>query len=245
MKKQLLGISLYPYTIADVTEEIMNYVDQRKTCVITTPNPEIMIEASKNPPLLEVLKQATFAICDGVGLHFFTGAPVIKGRQLFEALLAQAEKNSLSVYILTGSERTLSGCFKHIQLQYPNIKTDGAVGPLLTQEARPTSPHEKEKENVIVKDILFKKPNMVFIGFGCPKQELWMQRLKEKIPQICWMTVGGTLDTYSGAKQTPPQQFVSLKLEWLYRLIIEPKRFKRIITAILEFPLLILTKRIT
>jgi N-acetylglucosaminyldiphosphoundecaprenol N-acetyl-beta-D-mannosaminyltransferase len=84
---------------------------------------------------------------------------------------------------------------------------------------------------------------MLFVAFGAPNQELWIARNLAKMPSVkVAMGVGGAFDFIAGKQKRAPQIFRSLGLEWLYRLMREPRRIVRIINAVVVFPFLVITR---
>ena len=84
------------------------------------------------------------------------------------------------------------------------------------------------------------KPDLLFVAFGAPKQELWISKWQKKLNVRGMMAVGGSLDYYSGVVKEVPSSIKNLGLEWLWRLINEPKRLVRIFNAVVIFPLTLL-----
>jgi N-acetylglucosaminyldiphosphoundecaprenol N-acetyl-beta-D-mannosaminyltransferase len=104
------------------------------------------------------------------------------------------------------------------------------------------SPATIDEEHILEK-IRAASPRMLFVAFGAPNQELWIARNLAKMPSVkVAMGVGGAFDFIAGKQKRAPQIFRSLGLEWLYRLMREPRRIVRIINAVVVFPFLVITR---
>lgn len=222
-------------------DEIQEKLTKKSQFYIVTPNPEIIIEARHNPELTHSLNSAHFSIPDGVGLKFANRSlKIIKGREFASDLLDIANKEKLKVYLLGSNDFANKKAQKILQSKYPNIKFSGSAGPRLDKNALPVSEVDTNIQFEILKEINSFKPDLLFIAFGAPKQEIWIENWLPKLKVTGAMTVGGSLDYYAGFTRPVPNLVENLKLEWLWRLIQEPKRAGRIFNALVVFPLKVL-----
>ncbi len=134
-----------------------------------------------------------------------------------------------SIYLLGSSQEVIEKTVAKLQREFPLINIVGYRNGFLKKS-------DKEK---IISELKYKKPEIVFVAQGSPKQEYLMDELIKKHPAL-YMGLGGSFDVYCGLKQRAPEFFLKSNLEWLYRLIKEPLRFKRQIVLI---KFLILLKR--
>ena len=130
-----------------------------------------------------------------------------------------------------------------LELSYKQIKIGSLKGPKLDTEANPMSEKDREVETEAIKIINNFKPQILFVAFGAPKQERWICKNFSKLNIGGAMAVGGTFRYISGQAKLPPKWMESLGLEWLWRLLTEPWRFKRILTAVFIFPLKVIIFR--
>ncbi|OFX62325.1 MAG: glycosyl transferase [Bacteroidetes bacterium GWA2_30_7] len=98
-----------------------------------------------------------------------------------------------------------------------------------------------EDKELLINDLTEKKPDIVFVAMGTPKQEILMDELKKAHPAL-YQGLGGSFDVYSGKVKRAPKIFISLGIEWLYRLLKEPTRIKRQLVLVKFFWLLIIGK---
>ena len=223
---QILGIKLNSTREDEVLALVESFIAQGRKFTIFTPNPEIVLLAQKDEKLKKALNSADLLIPDGIGLKYAAkflhkiDLNIIPGRKLFLKLLALARKNNWKVFFLGGK----------------GIKNVTA-GPMLNKSGEPVSERDRKIEIEIEKKINKVKPDLLFVGFGAPKQERWIFEHLSKLNIGGAMSVGGTFAYLAGRSRLPPEWLEKAGLEWLWRLIHEPKRFSRILRAVIIFPL--------
>ena len=112
------------------------------------------------------------------------------------------------------------------------------AGPRLNRNGQPVTEEDREIENKIIGKINKLKPDLLFVGFGMPRQEKWIARNLAKLDIGGAIAVGGTFDYVFGSAMLPPKGLERWGLEWFWRLIREPKRLGRILNAVVIFPFL-------
>ena len=240
----ILEIKVDKTTKALVLDRITHFLANNKKFYIVTPNPEIILAAQNNPHLKKVLNNADISVPDGVGLKLaHTSLEIIKGRELMFDLISMAHKDKLKLFFLGASESINAMTLEHIRDKYPGLVIAGSSGPFLNSSAEPASDKEKQKEMSVIENINKFKPDILFIAFGAPKQEIWLDKWKSKLQVRGLMTVGGSFDYLVGAKI--PSIFADLGLEWLMRLVREPSRIGRIVNAVFVFPLVLLKSKLS
>lgn len=225
---QILGVRINITLEREVLNTISNFlVHGHKFCLFST-NPELLVMAASDVALKKIINQADLAIPDGVGLKVAVPKlPIIKGRQLFLALTALAKKEKWRTFFLGG------------------LGISGVVaGPRLNRVGEPASPAERTIQAKLIAKINRAKPDLLFVGFGMPKQEYWIARNLPKLKIGGVMAVGGTFDYLYGKAKLPPKWLERLGLEWLWRLIREPWRAGRAFNAAVVFPLKIFWHRV-
>jgi N-acetylglucosaminyldiphosphoundecaprenol N-acetyl-beta-D-mannosaminyltransferase len=218
----ILGIKVNSTPKRELLVQIQGKLAKKEKFYIVTPNPEIILQAQNNLKLASALNNADFSIPDGFGLKLAnTNLEIIKGRELMLDLFKIANKKKLKVYLLGSTKEVNEKSLNLLGVEYPNIIAKGSA------------PYTE----VDTKEINSFKPDLLFIAFGAPKQETWINNNLKNLNLIGAMAIGGSLDYYSGFVKPVPNLLASLKLEWLWRLIQEPKRIGRIIKATIIFPL--------
>ena len=150
----------------------------------------------------------------------------ISGSDFFWDLIKFAGQNNLAVFFLGGFDDTPKKVAEAVQKKYPHLKLVGY------SNAYPTDFEQNQK---ILQQINSSAATILFVAYGPVKQERWIANNLNNLNVKVAIGVGGTFDYISGAKKTPPKLMKKLGLEWLYRLVTQPKRFKRIWHALVSF----------
>ena len=218
-------IEVLSYPLADITyDEVVFSIQKRLTepgfTYIITLNPEILIRADQDPEVSAIIKNAFLCLADGSGLilasrFLYKKAPSkITGMDLTTMLL---EKGSFSFYLVGGHPDILPKAVEVIAKDYPKSVIKGSQHGYF----------KPEEEAAIIADIQAKKPDIVLVGLGFPKQERFLKSLETQLTYGVGMGVGGVFDILSGSKPRAPEIWQKLHVEWLYRGLIEPQRMKR------------------
>lgn len=193
---------------------------------ICVANVHMCMEAYRNHEYKKIVNDADMVTADGMPLVFALKSLFgikqerIAGMDLLPALLASAEEKGLSVFFYGGTDEILDNTQKYIQQQYPNLIKHHYYCP-------PFRSLTMQEEDEVVKMINDTQSNLVFVSLGCPKQEKWMASMRGKI-NACMLGIGGALPVMIGMQKRAPKWMQKSSLEWLFRLLQEPKRlFKR------------------
>lgn len=169
---------------------------------------------------------------------------VIRGREFFIDLIKLANKKAWRVYLLGGKKGVAESVQKKFEQNYKKIRIKSSSGPILNNSGLAVSDEDKVEEKRVVEEINNFKPHLLFVAYGAPKQEKWLYRWLPKLKIGVGMVVGGTLDYLAGTAKLPPKWMSDAGIEWLWRVVQEPKRIGRIITAIILFPLKIFSYKL-
>lgn len=178
----------------------------------------------------------------GLSLFFnrkwlFGFSEVVPGRWLFEKLVQKSAKEGKRVFLLGGKPRVAEKAVMTLNAKWPMLNAKYNSGPWLNLEGEPRDEGQKKIEEKVIQEINKFNPEFLFVGFGHPKQEKWLARNLARLNVGAAMTVGGAFDYLAGAVPEPPQILAQAGLEWLWRLFTQPRRIRRIFTAIVVFPL--------
>lgn len=245
----ILGVRLNSTPKEELLKQVVQKLQKKIQFYIVTPNPEIILQAQNDPKLSHSLNSADFSIPDGVGLRYVGSgagdgiASVIKGREFMIDLFKIANTEKLKVYFLGAKKEVNEKALAKIKTEYTEINAKGNSGPWLDNTANPISEVDSNIEKDIVKEINNFKPELLFIAFGAPKQEIWINNWLPKLNITGAMVVGGSLDYYAGFVKPVPKFFENLNLEWLWRLIQDPRRIGRVVNATIIFPIVVLTHK--
>lgn len=201
-------------------ERILN---EEKTFIVTA-NPEIVTKANTDPVYRETLNKADFITADGVGVVIASKilkTPLkerVAGFDLMGKLLEKAEQQNLKVYLLGAKDTTLEKAYKNIKEKHPQLNIVGRHHGYIDIE-----------DEDLVEEIASLQPDIIFVALGFPKQEYWIAEHMHRFKKGLFMGIGGSFDVWAGEAKRAPEIWIKLNLEWLYRLIQEPTRFKRML----------------
>lgn len=200
-------------------DDLATIDDSTYVCVA---NVHMLIEGYKNPIFQQVINQADIATPDGMPLAkamswlYGINQDRVAGMDLMSDLIEISAQKNLSIYLYGSTDEVLAKVIQKASDDFPNIHIAGAYSPPF----RELSAQEKES---IIEQINATNPNFVFVALGCPKQERWMAEHKGKI-KSCMIGLGGAFEVYAGIKNRAPLWMQKASLEWLYRLVQDPKR---------------------
>ncbi len=207
----------------------------QKPLWFVTANPEILLEARRNPLYHQALLQADARLVDGFGLwcalRLQGECPSrLTGVDLAEEMIRFSIQKQWKMVLLGGASTHAAG--EAMRKRYPDARIDaeeaGTIGVDGTTD---------ERTDEAMSRITLLAPDVLLIGFGHPKQEQWIARHLHEFPSVkVVIGVGGTFDVWSGRIQRAPQWMRTLGLEWSWRVIREPSRIGRIFHAIIVFP---------
>jgi len=246
----ILGVKISSSSQDDLLKAIEKWLIEKRHFLIVTPNPEIVLMSQSNELLRNALNSADISLPDGIGLVFAakflrnSHMRRIQGRKFMVSLLGQLNKMGGKVYFVGSTDAVIQSVLERVSQDFPHVHAKGTSGPLLSRNGKPIDKVSENRETAALNEITSFKPNIVFVGFGAPKQELWSAKHRNIFSKSGVMVVGGSLDTYSGHVSHPPVLFEQLGIEWLWRFIHEPKRLIRILNAVFVFPLFVVKAKI-
>ena len=201
-------------------------LDLSKRQVINTINPHSYVTAKEDKPFFEALHDSDLLIPDGSGIVIAAkqinkqDIKKIAGADLHKFLLEEMNKKSGKVFYMGAAQKTLDKIKEKIKLEYPNI--------IVASYSPPFKPEFTNEDNqIICKKINTFKPDVLFIGMTAPKQEKWLHQHKDRLEFTISSCIGAVFDFYAGTVERPSDFWVNIHLEWLPRLLKEPKRLWR------------------
>lgn len=201
--------------------------EPQRPILIMGPNAQLVTLAARNRRFAAALRSADLAVPDGISVVLaarLLGQPVterVTGGDLMERLCIKAAQHNLSVFFLGGLQGAAEMTAHKFEQSYPGFRTAGMYYPPFGFE---TDPAEQDR---IRRCISNAKPDILCVAFGAPKQEIWMHENCPTLPIGAAISVGAALDTQSGLRKRAPKWTHRSGLEWLYRLIQEPRRLWR------------------
>lgn len=220
-KHPILGAPISITTFDEVQRVIDNPRTDRAT-VIAVCNVHSVMTARRNPELAEVLREADVATPDGMPLVW--GLRALgheQGERVYgPAIMERAVANQATAhehFLFGSTPETLDRLQERIRRLNPEARIAGAVSPPF----RPLTPSEDDE---ILRAMTASGASVVWVGLGMPKQELWMDGVKTRLPGVTLVGVGAAFDFLAGAKPQAPPWMQERGLEWLYRFVQEPGR---------------------
>lgn len=204
---------------------------------VVTANPEIVMLARERQDFRSIVEQA-YVVPDGIGIVYaarWTNQPIyerVTGVELLEALMAEADRRRWIVYLLGAHPEVISLAAEKLAERYPGARVVGHRDGYFRQD----------EEEQIVQEIAEKQPHLLFVALGAPRQEQWMAKYRDQLNASLMMGVGGSFDVISGKVKRAPAIWQKLHLEWFYRLMCQPSRWKRQV-AIPRFVLTVLREK--
>ncbi|MGJ7922722.1 WecB/TagA/CpsF family glycosyltransferase [Neobacillus sp. LXY-4] len=220
----ILGIKITNTTLKAFTKKITEHIIESKKTFIVTANPEIVMRARKDTSYQSIINDADYVTADGIGI--VKASAILKqplpervaGFDLLLELLKVANTKTLKVYLLGAKHEVLEKAVQHIQLNYPGVVMVGYHHGYFDWE-----------DPSLKKSIRELEPDLVFVGLGMPKQEKWISQNIGYFNMGIFIGVGGSLDVLAGNVKRAPSLWIKLNLEWLYRLLSQPSRWKRML----------------
>lgn len=161
----------------------------------------------------------------------------IKGREMFIELVVLANKKRWKVFLFGGEHREAQETARKLERNYKRVKIRFAAGPVFSKEGQPISVKDREGEKEVIDSINEFRPHLLFVALETPKQEKWIGKWLPKLSIGGAMVVGGTFRYIAGQAPLPPKWMEGAGLEWVWRLLTEPYRLRRILNAWPIFPL--------
>lgn len=229
----LLDVRVDDVTMDQALDMIAAFIDQGGPHHVVTVNPEFVMAAQRDPAFRAVLNAAQLAVPDGVGLNVaarWTGQQLrgrVPGVELCERLAALSAQRGYRIYLLGAAPGVAQTTAAVLERRFPGVVIVGcfAGSPRLEDEAE------------IRERIRVARPDLLLVAYGAPQQDLWIARQQPMLKIPVALGVGGTFDFLSGRVVRAPGWMRRLGLEWLFRLIRQPWRWRRIWTAVVRFPL--------
>lgn len=225
---EILGIKIDKVDMNGAVERAQSYLSQDELKMIFTPNPEMVITATKNEELKQALNNSDMNIPDGNGIVWASKkikkplAERVAGFDFIHKLFDLGKNNDIKFYLLGAKTEIVEKAKQNLENQ--GVKIVGFHDGYF------------KDEQPIIDEINSLDVDVLLVALGAPKQELFIYKNKDKLKAKIAIGVGGSFDVISGEVKRAPKIFIKLKLEWLYRGLTDIKRIRRLM-AIPEFML--------
>ncbi|NJL62699.1 MAG: WecB/TagA/CpsF family glycosyltransferase [Methylacidiphilales bacterium] len=226
----VLGLPVHVMT--NYPNWLLERVQSGQGAHVVTLNAEMTMQAEQNKPLADVIRNAELVIPDGAGVVLYLrlllqqNVQRAPGIELAENLLQSIERShsTAKVFFYGGAPGVAQKAAEYWQQQASELQIVGTNSGY----------HSSEEEQNLKQTLVQIQPQVILVGLGVPRQEMWIAQNRHLCPQAIWIGVGGSFDIWSGTKTRAPAWLGNNNLEWLYRLYQEPWRWKRML-ALPEF----------
>jgi N-acetylglucosaminyldiphosphoundecaprenol N-acetyl-beta-D-mannosaminyltransferase len=221
----VLGARVASLTMDAALSRIGRWAGEAQPAVVCFTNAHSLVTAHRDPALARALADADLCLPDGAPVAWMLShllgrpQPRVPGPDLMWAYLGEAARRDESVFLYGGSPTVLEGLQRRLTSAFPGLVIAGACSPPF----RPLTPDE---DNEVTRRINESGARTVWVGLGCPKQELWMHEHRSKV-QAVMLGVGAAFDFHAGTLPRAPNWMHGRGLEWLHRLSREPRRLWR------------------
>ena len=222
MKTDVLGVAFDALTLTEAEERADALLRARKGGYIVTANPEIVLHSRDDAAYAAAVNGADLVLADGVGDLYaarILGTPLperVAGSDLTSRLLSRLAERGGSVFLYGARPGVAERAGEALRSACPGLRIAGTENGYISDETALFTALDKEQ------------PDLLLLGLGVPRQELWMAQNRQRTNAVM-IGVGGLLDVFAGDIPRAPEAWQRLGLEWLYRLLREPRRIKRMI----------------
>lgn len=238
MRTKILNINFDTYTRAEALNKLLEFINTDTNHIVVTPNPEMVMVSRKDKEFEKVLLEADLVVPDGIGIVLASKLNKVKitervaGCDLFLSLFDKIKDTENTVYLLGAGRGVAERAKINMEKQYKGLKIVGVHDGYF----------DKNEEQKIIEEIQRLKPDVLLVGLGMAKQEKWIYNHKNLNVKIS-AGVGGSIDVMAGEVKRAPDIFIKFGLEWLYRLLCQPKRIFRMMSLPL-FVLVVIKEKI-
>lgn len=218
---EFAGVKVDNVTLKEALEKVKEFLSSSQPHLIVTPNPEMIVAAQSDQELKQILNNADLRVPDGISMVVVSrilGNPLkerVTGIDLMLKITEMSAQQGFKIFLLGSKPGIVEDAAHTLISQYPNLLIAGTHHGYFGDDSE------------VVQKIKNAKPDILFVGLGAGQQEKWLNCHLKDLNIPVSMVIGGSLDIISGRKKRAPQWIQALYIEWLYRLIAEPDRWKR------------------
>lgn len=223
-KADILGVRVAALTMGEAVKTAEAFMDSEKPHLIATANAEMIMRATHDTELKEILNTADLVVPDGAGTVWasnYLGVQMperVAGFDLVQALFANAPAKKRRIFFFGSAPGVAEKAKEKAEKDYPGIQIVGTRDGFFTAE----------DEAEIIAQIKEAKPDLLLAALGVPKQEKWLKAHMQELNCPLCIGVGGTFDVMAGVMKRAPLWMQKAKLEWLFRGMLQPKRIGRL-----------------
>ncbi len=238
-RANIFGYPVDIVTCEDILKFTLEKIKSNQGMHVVTINPEIISAADKNPELARIIREAELVIPDSTGVMLAiaslgdSSAEKIPGIEFSEKLMKKCEGKGVKTAFLGGSPDIVNKMNTEIQKRFPGLNVVFSHHGYFNES----------QISCIRQELVELAPDLLFVALGCPKQEFFIKQHRNLLPKTVMIGVGGSFDVWAKKVKRAPVFFRISGLEWFYRLITQPSRFRRMFPALPLFFLRIILDR--
>jgi N-acetylglucosaminyldiphosphoundecaprenol N-acetyl-beta-D-mannosaminyltransferase len=223
MKIDIFGSGIDNVNMDEAVKKIENFIEEVGSHHVITANAEIIYRASIDEKLQKIINAAHLVTPDGIGVIWAAkkrGQPLkerVTGIDLLEKLAETAARKGWRIFLYGAAPGVADEAAANLKKRYSKLIIAGTSHGY----------HKENETNDLIAEIKTSKPDILFVALGAPGQEYWISKHMQEIQVPVSIGVGGSFDVISGRTKRAPLLVQKLKIEWAYRIIKDPKRYKR------------------
>ncbi len=222
---RVLGVRIDSIAKKDLEQSLVEAVRSGHRKVFAYVNVHAVNVARNNERFRRFLDSADITYCDGEGvrlgariLGYYLPPRIVLTHWIWD-LCNLFEREGISVYFLGGTQEVSSKAVNEVRLRFPRLRIAGAHDGYFSKDG--------PENNAVLAGIAEARPDVLFVGFGMPLQEYWLEKHGDTLVASAILPCGSMIDYVAGVKRTPPAWMSNHGLEWLHRLLKEPRRLWR------------------
>jgi N-acetylglucosaminyldiphosphoundecaprenol N-acetyl-beta-D-mannosaminyltransferase len=222
-ESSILGVKVHPFTFEETIATIERFIEEREPRMVITLGTEMVMAAQKSSEFISVVNGCDLVCADAVGIVWALrrkGVPVsekVAGIEILERLCSLSGRKGWRLYFLGAGESVAEEAVGNLKKRYPDMIVAGISHGFFKDDGE------------MIRKIREASPDVLFIALGSPKQEYWFREHRGELGVPVGIGVGGSLDVLSGKLKRSPKWMIRFGLEWLYRLYLQPWRWKRML----------------
>ena len=222
---EILGVNVNSLTMAQAVEAVQQFIAEKKVALVATANAEMLMRATQDEELKDILNQADLVVPDGAGTVWAAGhlgEPMperVAGFDLAQELMREAPARGDRIYFFGSAPGVADKAKAKAEELYPGIQVVGTRNGFFTEADEPG----------IIAEIKAARPDILLAALGVPKQEKWLKKHMQELQVPVCIGGAGTLDGMAGVMERAPLWMQKAKLEWLFRGLKQPSRAGRLL----------------
>lgn len=230
---EAFGMRISPVSMEQAIERVEGFIKEKTPRHVVTSDANAILRAQEDHEYSEIVRRAALITPDGYGVMWgarLLNLPVyerVTGVDMVTGICERAAKNGYSIYILGSDPGIAAAAAKNLQARYPGLKVAGTHHGFWRRDGAEQGLDAAQSDIKIAEEVCRAAPDVLFVAMGIPAQEKFIaaQMARMKVPVS--LGVGGSFDVYSGKYNRAPQHIQRMGLEWIYRVWIDPVRWRR------------------